>query len=123
MRRRSLHRSQPLSASVIVFLAGSFLPLWTVWWIGPLETTGEPTILWRAIGNLSLCLRETGNGAELWRLQENNVVFTTILVLISVAVGLVTHWVDQRIIHPIEAADYKDAPGGAVTDGRMGPTP
>jgi hypothetical protein len=117
MRRWRFLSLWALGTYVSVFLAGSFLPEWTVrQWPGGRQFGSEEEIvdvnLWQAIGQGSW-----------WRSTDGNLFCTAFLMLIAIGVGLLVYWIGmgRRSRRPMEAADYKDAPGGAVPDGRVGP--
>src|SRR5262245_33665767 len=103
-----------LGTSLVVFLVGSFLPEWSFW-----RSTGFSKVssvevdanLWQAMDEPS---------AE-WQFQDGNTFCTASLLMVSVGVGLLVYWIGMGRRRPVEAADYKDAPGGAVPDGRIDP--
>jgi hypothetical protein len=104
-----------LGTSLGVFLVGSFLPEWSIWrrvGDGRLMVGEFDANLWRAIGHGSW-----------WRSTDGNLLSTAFLLVIATGVGLLVYWIGMGRRRPVEAADYKDAPGGAVPDGRGGSTP
>jgi hypothetical protein len=111
-----------------VFLLGSCCPAWTVWeWAGwkagAWGAVGHDGDLWEAIGNVPFCLRQSPDNTEFWGLQDGNLFSTAVLLLISIGLGLLVYWIGMGRRRPVEAADYNDAPGGAVPDGRIDPPP
>jgi hypothetical protein len=117
MRRRWHFPLWALDTFLGVFAAGSFLHEWTIW-RHPLINSrygwqAADTNLWQAIADPSAS----------WRWDDPNPFCTAVLLLIAIGVGLLVYWIGMGRRQPPEAADYKDAPGGAVADGRVGPTP
>jgi hypothetical protein len=111
-----------------VFLLGSCCPAWTVWeWAGRKAgdfcAVGHDGDLWDAIGNVPFCLRQSPDNTEFWGLQDGNLISTTVLLLISIGIGLLVYRIGMGRSRPIEAADYKEAPGGTIPDGRFEQVP
>ena len=106
-----------LRTFLIVFAVGSFLPAWEVIHVSPICALGESTSLWRAASDC-----EPTTLSRYGDCLERNAVVSFALVALSSGAGLAVYWRNKPRPLSVEAADFQDAPGGAVPDGRAGPT-
>ena len=74
-------------AAAIVLLAGSLLPFWTRWYVGPNSERGYADTLWEAAGQLPAARREIDSDAELFAQYRADGVATAILFAVTAAVG------------------------------------
>ena len=79
-------------AVLVVLLAGSLLPVWSVWVDYSWESVGHSGNLWQALAWLPSNVRVSENGWRVWRLHEFNLVFAAILVGLTIAVGYGVYW-------------------------------
>jgi hypothetical protein len=66
-------------------LVSTLLPIWTVWYIGPWEATGEAGPLWRALGMLPDNVRAAGF-SYVASLSGSNLVTAGFLLLLGFGV-------------------------------------
>ena len=90
------------------------LPAW--------QTAGEPANFWQFVGNLPEFRREVPDTQTFWWSQGPNFEDGATLILVAAGAGLAVYWIGRRRLRPVEAADYKEAPGGALSDGRVDPS-
>ena len=121
MRRRWWFPLFVVGTFLGVFAVGSFLEAWTVWSIG-WEAVPHRANLWDAVSEFPRCQRQCHSDEEFWDKQRGNVLNAGKLLLVSGGAGLIVYLIGRRRrSKPIEAADYKEAAGGAVQDGRVDP--
>jgi hypothetical protein len=121
MRRRLLFAIGALVAAVFTFRVGAAMLGGTVWRFGSWEIVGRRTSLWEALQYVSQSRREARDDDEFWSLQADNITNAGILLLVAVGAGVAAYWAGMRRTRPDDRADYKEAPGGSVPDGRVGP--
>jgi hypothetical protein len=72
----------------IIFLplfVALLLPVWTVWYIGPWEGTGEPAMIWSVIRMIPYNVREVGiPGVFEW--HSGNLIECAILLFVGIGV-------------------------------------
>lgn len=87
MRPSSRPFARAAIAAFAVSVVGAALPIWTAYFAGPLEVTGEYTGLWTAVARLPDC-RHVPN-ESVWEAQWTNAVAGIVLVLAGGGVGRV----------------------------------
>jgi hypothetical protein len=121
MRRRVPPLAWGFGAAIAVLVVGALLPLGKMTHFGQWENHCQEAPLWKGISQLPSHRREAQSDDEFWGCQEGNLTNAGILFLIAGLVGCTAGWFSRSRIPPMEAADYQDSSGGAVTDGRLGP--
>ena len=99
-----------------VFVIGSSLPEWLVWFRTPdphYSVVPAEASFWEAIHDPS--------ARSQW--NERNSLITALLLLVAVGIGSLVYWIGMSRRRPLEAADYKEAAGGAIPDGRIDSVP
>jgi hypothetical protein len=120
MRRRIPPAAWAFTAALAVLIVGGLMPLGTVCRFGAWEIVGRRAPLWEGISRLPEARREARNDREFWDCEDRNVTNAGIVLLIAGAVGALVYGFACRRTRPIEAPDYREAPDGAVPDGRLG---
>jgi hypothetical protein len=109
-------RKKGIIAALLILLAGATIPCWEVYYVGPLEVTGELGFLWTAVRHLPDTPNFRDN--EFLDLQGWNIVLLIALLIVAGTVGRVVY---RRSCEPRltpEEQDYQEGHGGAVADGR-----
>ena len=67
-------------------LVAAVLPVWTVWYIGPSEATGEYGMIWSALRMLPDNLREVGVSAFIANYTFDNLGKASILLFLGIGI-------------------------------------
>jgi len=109
-----------IAAALAVLAIGAAVPVWTAWYIGELEWTGELTPLWVAISRFPASYRAANGIDQLWQMQEENIVVGAGLLLLAAGVGYGFYRFLTRRGPSDEARDYAESFTGSLPDGRAG---
>jgi len=110
------------AGSVLAVLAiGAILPIWTTWYFCQLGAVGVQSPLWPMLAELPATFREARSYHEIWDVHEDNLLKAGLLVAVAAGVGGAVLRSDDRPSVTEAVADYREASGGAVADGRDAP--
>jgi hypothetical protein len=75
-------------------LAALLLPVWTVWYIGPREATGEGGMVWSTLGMLPYNVQQVGVATFVVKYSMNNLFTCAVLLLLGI--GIDRHLLARR---------------------------
>ena len=120
MASRSRVASCAVGIGLAVLGVGAALPDWTTWYFCPLGGVGHPGPLCWALAQLPANVRDAGTDPRLWACHLDNLVTGGLLLAVAAGVAWAVFRAGSRW-GCSEAADYREAHGGAVCDGRADP--
>jgi hypothetical protein len=90
--------------AVSAFALASVLPIWTAWYIGPWEASGEPATFWQMAGTAWGVRHRLFAGGQVSDFFAPELVKLAVLIVVSVPVG---RWLAGRP-EPPDVSDYDD---------------